>query len=115
MPRIVITLRAVSPTDIEAPGDILVPLPDDKIMDYVEVCKQRLPKSLRAYNFLLMQHRWKTFLQQPENQKIKEKISPFCLFNLYVHQSGDINNCTFFGITNLHPESKVCTQNKKTK
>lgn len=108
MPRLVITLRSTSPTEFEVATDILVPLPDNKILDYVEICKKRLPKSLRAHNFLLMQHRWKTFLNQPENQQIKVKISPFCLFNLYVHRNGDVNNCTFFGISNQHPESKVC-------
>lgn len=108
MPRLIITLQASPPYGSEgAGGDILVPMPIDKMMDYVEICKNRLPSSLRGHNFLLCQYRWKTLLKQPENKKIKEKLSPECCFNFFVHRNGDFNNCTYFAISDQQPDSKV--------
>lgn len=88
----------MSELEYDFANDILQPLEDERIVEYLKVCKAQLPRSIIGHHFLLMQHRWKQFLKQPKNRQLNKTISPMCKYNIFVHRRGKQENCTFFAV-----------------
>lgn len=78
-------------------GDILQPLPDEQLLNYLKICELNLPLALRAHHFL--RFRWKILLKQVENDEIFRKITPKCKNSIYVPKHNDLKNCTFISLT----------------
>lgn len=79
--------------------DILQPIDDEELLQYVDILKKNLPINLRAHHFLLMQHKWKSLFKLAVNPNQFETISARCKFNFYKHRNGEQINCTFVAIT----------------
>lgn len=78
-------------------NDILQPLCDDnQLLEYAKYYKNHLPKFIRAYKFLYLQSKWKTYEKLNENNP--DELSPICKYSIYKYKSGNTEYCTFFGI-----------------
>lgn len=80
-------------------NDILQPINDDELLQISTILKENFPKNLRAHHFILMQLKWKRFLNKPENFQLIDNISARCKFNFFKHRNGKLRNCTFVAIT----------------
>lgn len=74
--------------------DCLEPLSDNDAVVYTNIYAERLPTTIQAHHFLLMQLRWKQLLLNENNQN-KTK------FNLRLLRPRQCEKkfCTFFGVS----------------
>lgn len=75
--------------------DILQPISNNDLHQYVDILKENLPKNTRAHHFILMQLKWKNYFMKHST----ETYSARGIYNFFTHRNGKRKNCTFVAIT----------------
>lgn len=90
---------SLQPTNDEFANDVLQPLPLNRFEEYRLACVDAMPDSFRGHHYLVIQEQWLQYMTAPENAKNVAQLSERCKHRVYVHRSGNANNCTIFGIS----------------
>lgn len=75
--------------------DILQPISNNELLQYVRILTENLPKTSRAHHFILMQLKWKKYFMEHSNDPYSVRGK----YNFFKHRNGNQKNCTFVAIT----------------